>query len=495
MNVLQIPLPDDTLFGPFDGAMSVSAAPNNLLPQPFASGAEAVQTPSQAGLPSSSEHTPFSSDGAVGNIFGGTGTGTGTNTGTGAGNPQRDRLASRNQSNPTTLTEFTKRRNWPAKIIEELQDVLHILDANGRIRSVSPSVERLTGYKPPELRDVFLRDLLHPDDVGLFTSELNESMASGNPFRIFYRMRKKDGTYAVFEAVGHAHIAAPKFAPNPNNQTAFCQAVFMMARPYPTKQAALLDSFLEQKMENERLKRKLAELQREQDEADEAEQIWHQHQTQQPQQQDISFPGTIPSIPPRHGRHTSSEMESPTATASTTTTTRTSPATELVPRQPSLAGVRPGSTSSSRADTIEMLTGLRYQEGERSRGLSTGNPSGALVTGDLPDSDRIERGGGGDKDRDRDRDRDREERPGEKKRKVKVKGAEEYVCTDCGTLESPEWRKGPSGPKTLCNACGLRWAKKEKKEKQRSAQGGGGVPNNNSFRRRSLSEQGGGCMI
>ena len=38
----------------------------------------------------------------------------------------------------------------------------------------------------------------------------------------------------------------------------------------------------------------------------------------------------------------------------------------------------------------------------------------------------------------------------------------DYVST--GTLESPEWRKGPNGPKTLCNACGLRWAKKEKKK-------------------------------
>lgn len=36
-------------------------------------------------------------------------------------------------------------------------------------------------------------------------------------------------------------------------------------------------------------------------------------------------------------------------------------------------------------------------------------------------------------------------------------------CHSAGTLESPEWRKGPNGPKTLCNACGLRWAKKEKK--------------------------------
>ncbi|KAL2260403.1 hypothetical protein VTK26DRAFT_5595 [Humicola hyalothermophila] len=455
----QISFMDDSFFDPFDGTLSVSSAPHNLLPQSFVPGPEPVQSASRTALPSGTEHTPFSSDGGVGNIFGNTGPGTGTNTGT--SNPQQDRPVSGNPSNASTLTEFTKRRNWPAKIIEELQDVLHILDPNGRIMSISPSVERLTDYKPAELRDAMMRDLLHPDDVGLFTSELNESMASGTPFRMFYRMRRRHGTFVVLEAVGHAHIAAPKFAPNPDNQTAFCQAVFMMARPYPTKQAALLDSFLEHKMENERLKRKLAELQREQDEADEAEQTW---------QQDTGFPGTIPLISPLHARHTSSEMESPTATTTTTTTGTTSPATEFVPRRPSLAGTRSVSASSSRADTIEMLTGLRYQEGERSRGLTTGNPSATLVTTDVldRDRDRIDRAGG-----DKDRDREREERPGEKKRKVKVKGAEEYVCTDCGTLESPEWRKGPSGPKTLCNACGLRWAKKEKKEKQRSAQGGG----------------------
>lgn len=28
------------------------------------------------------------------------------------------------------------------------------------------------------------------------------------------------------------------------------------------------------------------------------------------------------------------------------------------------------------------------------------------------------------------------------------------VCRDCGTTDSPEWRKGPAGRKTLCNACG-----------------------------------------
>lgn len=32
-------------------------------------------------------------------------------------------------------------------------------------------------------------------------------------------------------------------------------------------------------------------------------------------------------------------------------------------------------------------------------------------------------------------------------------------CFACGTHKSPEWRRGPDGPKTLCNACGLRYAK------------------------------------
>lgn len=32
-------------------------------------------------------------------------------------------------------------------------------------------------------------------------------------------------------------------------------------------------------------------------------------------------------------------------------------------------------------------------------------------------------------------------------------------CTSCGRTDSPEWRRGPSGLKTLCNACGLRYAR------------------------------------
>jgi len=37
-------------------------------------------------------------------------------------------------------------------------------------------------------------------------------------------------------------------------------------------------------------------------------------------------------------------------------------------------------------------------------------------------------------------------------------------CTSCGTSTTPEWRSGPTGPKTLCNACGLQYSKAQKQK-------------------------------
>ncbi|KAJ6421760.1 hypothetical protein OIU84_029032 [Salix udensis] len=34
------------------------------------------------------------------------------------------------------------------------------------------------------------------------------------------------------------------------------------------------------------------------------------------------------------------------------------------------------------------------------------------------------------------------------------------ACTDCKTTKTPLWRGGPAGPKSLCNACGIRYRKK-----------------------------------
>ncbi|KAL9543865.1 hypothetical protein MBANPS3_007917 [Mucor bainieri] len=38
------------------------------------------------------------------------------------------------------------------------------------------------------------------------------------------------------------------------------------------------------------------------------------------------------------------------------------------------------------------------------------------------------------------------------------------TCTRCHTSNSPEWRRGPDGHKTLCNACGLRYSRFRSKQ-------------------------------
>lgn len=35
----------------------------------------------------------------------------------------------------------------------------------------------------------------------------------------------------------------------------------------------------------------------------------------------------------------------------------------------------------------------------------------------------------------------------------------DMCCENCQKTNTPMWRAGPSGPKSLCNACGLRWKK------------------------------------
>jgi PAS domain S-box-containing protein len=46
-----------------------------------------------------------------------------------------------------------------------------------------------------------------------------------------------------------------------------------------------------------------------------------------------------------------------------------------------------------------------------------------------------------------------------KRKRRKGLGQMEKDCANCHTRVTPEWRRGPSGNRDLCNSCGLRWAK------------------------------------
>ena len=361
----------------------------------------------------------------------------------------------------STLTEFTKRRNWSQRVLEELKDFLYILTPDGRLLYVSPSAKPLTGWEATDLVGKFIVDFIHSDDSSLFIREFNESIATGHPLRFYYRFRKADSTYLIFESHGHPHLTSEAAAFGPSNAAGFCRGFFMMARPYPTKNAELLDSFLEHKIENERLTARIATLRRE--EAEEAEaQARHYHKKAEgrsdvtPSESFNDAPQTPSATSPSRRNSADNGSMPPPAKPTLSNTALTREALDeanAFSRPDSITDKMMRYEGSSHVDDLERMTGLRYRDGERSHGISTGDSSPALIRGDagiaIP-ADHPGRPAGG-------------YSAADKKFSKKLKAADEYVCTDCGTLDSPEWRKGPNGPKTLCNACGLRWAKKEKK--------------------------------
>ena len=335
----------------------------------------------------------------------------------------------------STLNEFTKRRNWSQRILEELKDFLHVLTPDGRITYASPSAEQLTGYKQEELVGKFVSEFIHQDDGAIFVREFNESIASGNMLRLFYRFRKADSTYVIFETVGHPHLTNEPSVGVPRNASGFCRGFFMMARPYPAKNASLLDSFLEHKIENERLTRRIAELKKEEREEDEAQQRqWMTDgggntESRTGESEQTSTMTRDQTLMPPPAKPTLSNMQLTRENLHDVTASF---------KQDSINDKMARYEGATHLETIEMLTGLRYRDGERSKGISTGDASPTLIRGDVGIAISADKDGRG----------------GDKKKKLKV--ADEYVCTDCGTLDSPEWRKGPSGPKTLCNACGCK---------------------------------------
>nr|GMC94948.1 GATA transcription factor 19-like [Ipomoea batatas] len=49
-------------------------------------------------------------------------------------------------------------------------------------------------------------------------------------------------------------------------------------------------------------------------------------------------------------------------------------------------------------------------------------------------------------------------------------------CANCDTTSTPLWRNGPRGPKSLCNACGIRYKKEERRASAAAATANGGAP-------------------
>lgn len=94
----------------------------------------------------------------------------------------------------------TSERRFRA-VVQNATDVVNIADTEGVMTYTSPSMERVLGYAPQELIGTQARDLMHPDDVERVEQTVAEQWAGGKEEPIEYRVRHRDGSWRIVNAL------------------------------------------------------------------------------------------------------------------------------------------------------------------------------------------------------------------------------------------------------------------------------------------------------
>ncbi|CAI6338978.1 unnamed protein product [Periconia digitata] len=108
----------------------------------------------------------------------------------------------------TSDSEIT-RRIWDKILLENADDVVHVLSLKGLFLYLSPSSSRILEYDPGELVGTALSSVCHPSDIVPVTRELKD-MGNGSSVNVVFRLRRKNSGYMWFEGHGSLHTEQGK---------------------------------------------------------------------------------------------------------------------------------------------------------------------------------------------------------------------------------------------------------------------------------------------
>ena len=95
-------------------------------------------------------------------------------------------------------------------LIENTSDIISVLDVDGVIRYLSPSIERVLGFRPAELVGTSGFDWFHPDDLPRARRAFAQALRQpGACWPIEQRFRHKDGSWRVLETIANNQLGDP----------------------------------------------------------------------------------------------------------------------------------------------------------------------------------------------------------------------------------------------------------------------------------------------
>jgi diguanylate cyclase (GGDEF)-like protein/PAS domain S-box-containing protein len=86
-------------------------------------------------------------------------------------------------------------------MVRDSNDIMAIVDPEGRLVYASPVTERILGFEVDSLIGTDVFDLIHPDDRALAREGFQSTRGGGDADRVEVRVRRADGDWRVVEAV------------------------------------------------------------------------------------------------------------------------------------------------------------------------------------------------------------------------------------------------------------------------------------------------------
>ncbi|KAI5194546.1 hypothetical protein E4T39_08609 [Aureobasidium subglaciale] len=264
------------------------------------------------------------------------------------------------------------------EITDGIRDLLLVLTEDGRILYASSASHSLLHVTPRSLIGEYIATRMSIDDMPAFLLDYDANMEAGRHWRYYHRLRRADKSFAPFDSTFKPYIGDVTLGGVLLKDTRMC---LVTAKPYQLPNTSLMDSFLEQYIEQARFTNKLERLRREELEEFDAESAAAQ------------------AVIMHHAQNMST-------------------------------------TERDDSETLKGKPRMDSAIGDEGIGMAPSRVQKALDTGHWIAKPRAT--------------------------KHKLQESKAHLCNDCGSIASTEWRKGPLGAKTLCNACGLRWAKSRK---------------------------------
>src|SRR5215469_7433614 len=105
-------------------------------------------------------------------------------------------------------SELSK-RIWDKVLLENTDDMVHVLSLKGLFLYLSPSCRKILEYEASELVGTALSSVCHPSDIVPVTRELKDTSNSSS-VNVVFRIRRKRSGYMWFESHGSLHTEQGK---------------------------------------------------------------------------------------------------------------------------------------------------------------------------------------------------------------------------------------------------------------------------------------------